>query len=118
MLNPVARCSGDIFLTTCFLTRHPLLAVLGQAIGETLPGGRELSELVSDHFLGYSDWDIVLAVVYLELEAHKGGNDRTSAGVGPDGDIVGQSLLETRQGHKERAFPRRARHARLVESCV
>lgn len=73
---------------------------------------------MSDHFLGYSDWDIILAVVYLELETNKPRDDRASAGVGPDRDVVLQSLFETRQSHEEGAFPRRARHIRLVKSCV
>jgi len=45
----------------------------------------ELAELVADHLLGDGQVVVDLAVVDLELEADKGGQDRGGAGLGPDG---------------------------------
>lgn len=89
---------------------RPYLTVLGLAVREAFPGGGKLAELVANHLVGHGERSIVLAIVDLELEADEGRDDGAGTGISADRDVVGQGLLETRQGHEEGAFPCRARH--------
>lgn len=57
---------------------------------------RKLSKLMPHHLLGDSQVNVVLAVVYLELEADKVGQDGGGPGLGADGSdlLAGLGALD------------------------
>lgn len=87
----------------------PILPVLRRLICELLACRRKFSELVSNHFFGYGDVEIVLPIVNLEFQANEVWQDRRRASLGLNGHNLHACFRpDDWEGNDVRPFPYRS----------